>query len=154
VGVSVRGRGRGKVRVRVRAEVRARVGVGVRVRVGHLRRDGQRGEGPRLARELLAQRVDMVEVDVRIADAMHEVAALEAARVREQAGEQRVARDVEGDTYAFRVGVGVGVGLGLGLGLGFWRDFRVRVLRVRVLKGTPRPRSAERWYIWHESSPG
>ena len=108
VGVTVRGRGRGKVRVRVRAEVRARVGVGVRVRVGHLRRDGQRGEGPRLARELLAQRVDVVEVDVRIADAMHEVAALEAARVREQAGEQRVARDVEGDTYALRVGVGVG----------------------------------------------
>ena len=72
---------------------------------------------------------------MRIADAMHEVAALEAARVGEQAGEQRVARDVEGDTYAFRVGVGVGVGVGLGLGLGFRRDFRVRVLRVRVLRG-------------------
>ena len=50
-----------------------RVGGAVR-RVGHLGRDGQRGEGARLALELLPECVDVVEVDVRIADAVHKVA--------------------------------------------------------------------------------
>ena len=56
-------------------------------RVGHLGRDGQRGEGARLALELLPECVDVVEVDVRIADAVHKVAW-----------------------------VGLGLGLGVGLG--------------------------------------
>jgi len=39
----------------------------------------------------------VVVVDVRVADHVDEVAALEPADVREQAGEQRVGGDVERD---------------------------------------------------------
>mmetsp|Transcript_22694 Transcript_22694/g.73459 ORF Transcript_22694/g.73459 Transcript_22694/m.73459 type:complete len:215 (-) Transcript_22694:1002-1646(-) len=52
-------------------------------------------EEERLAGELLAQRLDVVVIDVRVPDDVHKVAALEAGHVRQQAGEQRVRGDVE-----------------------------------------------------------
>jgi hypothetical protein len=54
------------------------------------------GKGARRARDLLVERLDVVELDVRVADDVDELARLEAADLREEAREERVGGDVEG----------------------------------------------------------
>ena len=58
------------------------------------------GEELGLTQQLFLERPDVVAVHMRIADHVDKVAALEPGDVREQAGEQRVARNVEGDAEA------------------------------------------------------
>mmetsp|Transcript_1744 Transcript_1744/g.4928 ORF Transcript_1744/g.4928 Transcript_1744/m.4928 type:complete len:430 (+) Transcript_1744:290-1579(+) len=71
------------------------VGEGAGLDRVHLRVDGERGERARRALELHLESVDMVEVNVRIADRVHKAAALEPREVGEDAREQSVRRDVE-----------------------------------------------------------
>ena len=52
--------------------------------------NGQRGERARRALQLLLERIDVVQVDVRVANRVHESAALEARQVGEDACQQRV----------------------------------------------------------------
>mmetsp|Transcript_17432 Transcript_17432/g.52932 ORF Transcript_17432/g.52932 Transcript_17432/m.52932 type:complete len:624 (-) Transcript_17432:50-1921(-) len=76
------------------------VGKGALLDGRHRVGDAQLREQERLAGELLAQRGDVVVVHVRVANHVHEVAALEPRHVREQAGEQRIRGDVEWDSEA------------------------------------------------------
>lgn len=55
-----------------------------RVDVGFGRLDQQRGERSRLPAELLLQRVDVVDVHVRVTDCVYELTRLEPARLRNQ----------------------------------------------------------------------
>mmetsp|Transcript_41303 Transcript_41303/g.86485 ORF Transcript_41303/g.86485 Transcript_41303/m.86485 type:complete len:396 (-) Transcript_41303:583-1770(-) len=76
------------------------VGEGAVLDVLHLVRDVELREELRFAQQLLLKRVDVVVVDVRVADDVDEVAALEPRHVREQAREQRVRGDVERNAKA------------------------------------------------------
>ena len=53
------------------------------------------GSGAWLAGELLARLIEVVEVEVGVAERVHEVADLEARHLGHHVGEQRVGRDVE-----------------------------------------------------------
>ena len=63
------------------------------VNVLHGRVDGQRRERARLARQLLLERVDVVHVDVRVAQCVDELARLEVAYLRDQAAVEPSGRD-------------------------------------------------------------
>lgn len=107
--------------------------------------------------ELLAQRGDVVVVHVRVANHVHEVAALEPRHVREQAGEQRIPAGRGRGAAAAWSGVrGAGCAeesaASEAAAAARWGRWGGRAHEA-MLNGTPRPRSAERWYIWHESSP-
>mmetsp|Transcript_17418 Transcript_17418/g.53327 ORF Transcript_17418/g.53327 Transcript_17418/m.53327 type:complete len:293 (-) Transcript_17418:581-1459(-) len=65
----------------------------VNVGLALVQRDG--GEGHRLALELLAQRLDVIQVHVRVADGVHELAWLEVRDLRDHVDEQCVGRDVK-----------------------------------------------------------
>src|SRR5262245_839028 len=47
------------------------------------------------ARQLLVHLIEMIEIEMRIAQRMHEIAGLEAADMRYHVGEERVRGDVE-----------------------------------------------------------
>lgn len=60
-----------------------------------LARDFQRGEGARLARKLLLQGVDVVDVDVGVAKGVDKIAWRQAADMRDHDREECVAGNVE-----------------------------------------------------------
>ena len=62
--------------------------------------DPQRRERPRPIAQLLAEGLDVVGVDVRVAQGVDKVSRREAADVGEHAGEEGVGGDVEGDAEA------------------------------------------------------
>src|SRR5215208_1795870 len=62
----------------------------------HRRVEAQPRQGPRLAGELESCLLEMVEVQVRIAEGVHEVPRLQARGLRDHMGEKRVGRNVEG----------------------------------------------------------
>ena len=66
----------------------------------HFSLDHNFGELFRLPLELPPQRLHVVQVDVRVAERVHEVPGHEVAHVRDHHREQSVARDVEGDAEA------------------------------------------------------
>src|SRR5258707_7648574 len=47
-------------------------------------------------RELLARLIEMVEIKMRVAETMHELARLQAGDLRHHHGEKRIGGDVEG----------------------------------------------------------
>ena len=51
---------------------------------------------PRIARELEARLLEMVQIEMRIAEGMDEIARLQARRLGHHVGEQRIGGDVEG----------------------------------------------------------
>src|SRR5512138_1257529 len=63
--------------------------------VRHVRVELHRRQGPRRAGKLLARLVEVVEVEMRIAQRVNEVAGCKASRLRHHHRQQRVARDVE-----------------------------------------------------------
>ena len=58
----------------------------------------QRGQRPRLPRELETGLLEVVEVEVRVAEGVHEVADPEVGHLGDHVGQQRVAGDVERNT--------------------------------------------------------
>ena len=65
--------------------------------VGHGGIDLESGQGKGLAAELLVDLVEVVRVDVGVAEGVDEVAGGQAGHVGDQVGQQGVARDVERD---------------------------------------------------------
>lgn len=61
----------------------------------HLAPEAQLGKRLGRALQLLAQRFDVVQVDVRIAQCVHKVARLQTGNVRNHVRQQRVAGDIE-----------------------------------------------------------
>src|SRR5689334_19170892 len=82
-------------RVRV-VSLEAEVVEGEREEVLHRRVEVHHGKRARRARELLARLLEVVEVEVRVAQRVHEIARLEARHLRDHHREQRVGGDVEG----------------------------------------------------------
>ena len=66
-----------------------------RVELGHRRVEPQRRQRPRLAGQLQPGLVEVVAVEVRVAERVHEVADLEAGDLGDHVGQQGVRRDVE-----------------------------------------------------------
>ncbi|MDB6137216.1 MAG: hypothetical protein JWO94_288, partial [Verrucomicrobiaceae bacterium] len=56
-----------------------------------------RRQGPGLPQELLLGLIEMIGIEMQVAEGMHEVAGLETAHLGDHEGEQGVAGDVEGD---------------------------------------------------------
>src|SRR6201996_3279935 len=56
-----------------------------------------RGQRKGLARKLLARLVEMVEIEMRVAEGVHELAGREPRHLRHHHRQQRIARDVERD---------------------------------------------------------
>ena len=65
------------------------------VELGHRRVEPQRRQRPRVAGQLQPGLVEVVGVEVRVAERVHEVADLEPGHLGDHVGQQRVGRDVE-----------------------------------------------------------
>jgi hypothetical protein len=63
---------------------------------GDRRVEAQRRQRPGLAGQLQLRLLEVVEVEVRVAQGVHEVTDLEAGHLRDHVGEQGVGGDVEG----------------------------------------------------------
>lgn len=66
-----------------------------RVNVSYIGVDTDLGEGLRSALDLLLERLDVVRVDVSIAESVHELTALQATNLSEHQCQQCIASDVE-----------------------------------------------------------
>ncbi len=69
--------------------------VGEREQVADIGIQAQRRQRPRRARQLLARLLEVVRIQVRIAQRVHEIADAQAGGLRHHVGQQRVAGDVE-----------------------------------------------------------
>ncbi len=49
------------------------------------------------SRQLFARLIEMIEIEMRVAECMHEVAGREAADLRDHVGQKRIARYIEGN---------------------------------------------------------
>lgn len=87
--------------------------------------DLQLGERPGLALQLLPERVDVVEVDVRVAHDVGETARHHVADVGEHVRQQRVAGDIERDAQAHIAGTLVQLAVQVAPGL----DLRITSIR-------------------------
>jgi hypothetical protein len=65
----------------------------------HCRIEAQLRQMPRLARELEARLLQVVQVEMRIPEGMDEIAGLQARGLRHHMREQRIGRDVEGFSH-------------------------------------------------------
>lgn len=78
----------------------AEVVVGDVVKLSLLRVDPKFGEGSRRPLKLLAESIDMVQIDMGVAKDVDQVSRRQVANVCNQIGEERVGGDVERDAQA------------------------------------------------------
>lgn len=79
------------------------------INTGDIRVNLEHGEGVRVPRELFLERFDVVFVDVGIPQDVDEFASLQPTDLSEQAGQEGVTGDVEGDAKTHVAGSLVGL---------------------------------------------